>query len=311
MSGEHRPSSRASGETRSARLRAIFVEDLPEAELSRPAVVKLLVDHRLSAIVSIRPWNVVATIEAQRALEAAGVPVTLWPMLADDAGRWVNVRTVAAMRVFVGAVCNRAVCAPDAPPLRVLLDLEPPIEDVRAVLQSRSLVALGRLMGILAVPGGGRDLDALVRSIEAAGGDVSAALVPFVLADGPLGSVSRLLGVPAARGTFDPPWIMAYTTLFAGYSRGHIDRPRALRVLAKAACRARRAFGPAAALALGCVGRGALGDEAVYPDVAQLSEDVATAIQEGIDRLALFDLGGVLARPEPERWLKAFVSPPR
>ena len=308
MNGEHRPSSQAPAQPPSRRLRAVFVEDLPETELVRPAVVKLLVDHGLSAIVSIRPWNVAATLEAQRTLEAAGVPVTLWPMLADEAGRWVNVRTVEAMRGFVEAIADAAVSGPAAPPLRVLLDLEPPIADVRAVLASRSLVALTRLVGILAAPGGGRDLDALVRSIEIAGGDVSAALVPFVLADGPLGGVSRLLGVPAARGAFDPPWIMAYTTLFAGYSRGYVDRARAVRFLAKAARRAKRTFGPSAALALGCVGRGALGDEAVYPGVDELSEDVETAIREGVNRLALFDLGGVLARPHPERWLRAFTA---
>ena len=305
MNGEHSP---APAQSVSCRLRAVFVEDLPEAELVRPAVVKLLVDHGLSAIVSIRPWNVAATVDAQRTLEAAGVPVTLWPMLADEAGRWVNVRTVEAMRGFVGAIVDAASSGPAAPPLRVLLDLEPPIDDVRAVLASRSFVAMARLVGILAAPGGGRDLDALVCSIETAGGHVSAALVPFVLADGPLGAVSRLLGVPAARGTFDPPWIMAYTTLFAGYSRGYVDRARAVRVLAKAARRAKRTFGPSAALALGCVGRGALGDEAVYRDVDELSEDVATCIREGLDRLALFDRGGVLARPDPERWLRAFPA---
>lgn len=307
MSGEHRPSGGGDGDARTG-ARAVFVEDLPAAELVRPATVRLLVDHGLSAIVSVRPWNVDETFEVRRTLAVAGVPVTLWPMLADAAGRWVNVRTVAEMRGFVARLIERAAREPGAVPLRVLLDLEPPIDEVRAVLDSRSFLALGRLIRILAAPGGARDLDALVRSVGLAGGEVSAALVPFVLADGPLGAVSRLLGVPAARGTFDPAWIMTYTTLFAGYSRGYVDRAQAKEILAQAARRARRIFGQGAALALGCVGRGALGDEAVYREVDELSEDVAIAIREGIDRLALFDLGGVLAREAPERWLRAFVA---
>lgn len=308
MTGEHRPSAGGPGDAQTSS-RAVFVEDMAAAELVKPATVKLLVDHGLSAIASVRPWNVDETLAARRTLEAAGVPVTLWPMLADAAGRWVNVRTVAEMRRFVDGLVERARGLPDGGPLRVLLDLEPPIDDVRAVLASRNLVALGRLMRLLSAAGGARELDGLVRSIALAGGEASAALVPFVLADGPLGGVSRLLGVPAARGTFDPAWIMAYTTLLAGYSRGYIDRPGATRVLTEIARRARRVFGPGAALALGCVGRGALGDEAVYRDVDELSEDVNIAVREGIHRLALFDLGGVLARGAPERWLQAFVSP--
>ena len=307
MNGEHRPSGGSAGQV-AARLRAVFVEDLAEAELILPATVKLLVDHGLSAIVSVRPWNVEATLTARRALEAAGVPVTLWPMLADEAGRWVNVRTVHTMRSFVASIVDQIERGPGATKPRLLLDLEPPIQDVRAVIASRSFIAMARLLGILAARGGADELDALVRVIQAADGEVSAALVPFVLADGPLGGVSRLLGVPANRGTFEPPWIMAYTTLFAGYSRGYIDRARAVQILGTAARRARLVFGPSAALALGCVGRGALGDEAVYRDVEELREDVDVAIREGIDRLALFDLGGVLSRPEPERWLRAFVG---
>lgn len=312
MNGEHRPTREASAlggaPKPAARLRAVFVEDLPPERLVRLEIVKLLANHGLEAIVSVRPWNVPATLDAQRVLEDAGVPVTLWPMLDDAAGRWVNVRTVAAMRAFTSVLVDQANARPLAPPLRVLLDLEPPIEDLRGVIASRSLLAMGRLARVLTSSAGGRDLEALVRALEAEGSQVSAALVPFVLADGPLGAVSRLLGVPAAHGTFDPPWIMAYTTLFAGYSRGHVDRDRAVRLLATAARRARATMGPSAAIALGCVGRGALGDEAVYVDVDQLAEDVQTAIREGIDRLALFDLGGVLERAEPERWLRAFAG---
>jgi hypothetical protein len=286
----------------------VFVEDLEPSELLRPAVVKLLVDHGLAPIVSVRPWNVTETLEARVALEQAGLPVTLWPMLDDAAGRWVNVRTVAAMRPFVQGIADAARTSAPTLPLRVLLDLEPPIDDVRKVIHSRSVFALARLAGILAAPGGTRELAALVGDLRQRKGEVSAAVVPFVLADGPLGGVSRLLGVKTSRAACDPAWIMAYSTLFAGYSRGYVDRARALGLVGMAARRARQRFGTGAALALGCVGTGALGDEAVYRDHEELAADVAVAIREGIERLALFDLKGVLGRAEPERWLGAFVG---
>lgn len=284
-------------------VRAVFVEDLDPEELRAGAVVRLLRERRIEAIVSVRPWNVEATLSARVALEAAGVPVTLWPMLADDAGRWVNVRTARAMRAFVEDVLHAA--GPAAVP-RILLDFEPPIDDVRRVLRRPG--ELYRLSRSLASAEGSAELAALVDRLGAKGSALSAALVPFVLADGARELASRLLGVSANASlpSFGTAWIMAYTTLFAGYSRGLVDRRGALALLRFVAGRTRKRFGEKAALALGCVGRGALGDEAVYRSPAELREDVAVARRSGIERLALFDLGGVLARGEPEAWLEAF-----
>jgi hypothetical protein len=290
------------------RARAVFVEDVEPAELVRPEVVKLLGDRALAAIVSIRPWNVTETLEARATLEAAGVPVTLWPMLDDADGRWVNVRTIPAMRAFIDKCLAHPAFVSCPAPRRVLLDREPPIHDVKAVLQSRSALALATLAGVLVSAGGSRPLDGLVAHLRAGHVEVSAAEVPFVLADGPLAGVSRLLGVGSAPPGIGTAWIMAYTTLFSGYSRGYIDRSRATTMLAAAARRTRRRRGDAAALALGCVGQGALGDEAIYRHVDELAEDVSIAVREGVDRLALFDLRGVLRRSDPAAWLDAFVG---
>jgi hypothetical protein len=76
-------------------------------------------------------------------------------------------------------------------------------------------------------------------------------------------------------------------------------------------CReARSRYGEGTVVSLGAVGTGALGDEPVYRGAGELREDVAVAIAAGIERLALFDLGGVLSRPPAEAWLEAFVEAP-
>jgi hypothetical protein len=297
-------------EVPSVRIRAVFVEDLEPTELCTPEVVKLLGDRSLEAIVSVRPWNIEETLHARATLEAAGVPVTLWPMLDDAAGRWVNVRTIPAMSAFIDKVIDHPLLDARSSKVRLLLDREPPIHDVKAVVQSRSALALAKLAGVLVAAGGSKPLDALVERLRAADIELSAAEVPFVLADGPLRGVSRLLGVGSSPAGIGTAWIMAYTTLFSGYSRGYIDRAKATSMLAAAARRTRRRRGPAGALALGCVGPGALGDEAVYQHVDELAEDVAIAVRAGIDRLALFDLRGVLRRSEPAAWLDAFVATP-
>jgi len=79
--------------------------------------------------------------------------------------------------------------------------------------------------------------------------------------------------------------------------------------LLAASCRAaKERFGAIAGASLGAVGKGALGDEAVYRSVGELREDVAIARRAGIDDLTLFDLGGALQRPPMEAWLDALVE---
>jgi hypothetical protein len=102
---------------------------------------------------------------------------------------------------------------------------------------------------------------------------------------------------------------MLYTTLIEGYSKGILRRDDARALLSVGCGAAARAFGGRASVSLGAVGAGALGDEPVYPDPEALADDVAIAIAAGVADLWLFDLGGVLSRGAPERWLSAFVRP--
>jgi hypothetical protein len=148
------------------------------------------------------------------------------------------------------------------------------------------------------------ELVALARDLESCGSAVSAAVVPMLLLD----RWEALLGTPVQ----GPPWrsvnVMLYTSILEGWSRGLLDRVDAVSVLASACRVAASRYGGRAAFSLGAVGTGALGDEPVYRAPEELSRDVAVARAAGIGDLALFELGGVLARPPPEAWLEAFVT---
>lgn len=115
------------------------------------------------------------------------------------------------------------------------------------------------------------------------------------------------MGTPVDGIPWDHATAMLYTSILEGWSRGALHRDDAVSLLA-GGCRAARArWGAAAGASLGAVGTGALGDEPVYRSAGELAEDVAVARACGIDDLALFDLGGVLARPPVAPWLDAFT----
>lgn len=137
----------------------------------------------------------------------------------------------------------------------------------------------------------------------------TAAVVPTAVWEG---DVSSAFGTVGALG-FERVEVMAYSSLFHGLSFGTLDRSDALALLSivasQAAADVRARTRPVRlALALGCVGTGALGNEPLYAGPSELREDVAVVRAAGIDDLALLDLGGVLARPPLESWLDAFVQ---
>ncbi|MFK5151303.1 hypothetical protein ACI4CU_28550, partial [Klebsiella pneumoniae] len=80
-------------------------------------------------------------------------------------------------------------------------------------------------------------------------------------------------------------------------SRRVLDRRDVRALLSAATLAAVARFGDRASVSLGCVGTGALGDEPIYRSPDELADDVAIAAEAGATDLALFDLGGVLARP--------------
>jgi hypothetical protein len=156
-------------------------------------------------------------------------------------------------------------------------------------------------------------LRALGDALHDAGQEVSTAVPPTVLLD-PEGAGPRpyeeLLGTPVEGLPWDHVSVMLYTSMIEGWSRGVLRRADARALLAAAAAGAAARFGDRAGVSLGCVGVGAFGNEPVYRSVGELADDVAIARAAGVDDLTLFDLGGVLGRPDPEAWLDAFTETP-
>ncbi|WP_437839943.1 hypothetical protein [Sorangium sp. So ce1153] len=295
--------------------RRIWSELLPLEVVRAPGTLALLRRYALELAIAVRPETAAGLPDLVAACADAGVAVAVWPMIADEDGRWASAGNAAAFGAFVarllGALDGRGASAAE-----VVFDLEPPIQEVRRALAGgRGALELlgGRSAG---APGGPRWRDAerayveMATALHARGVATSAAIVPLVLADGPARGWERILGTPVSA----PPWgrvsAMLYTSLFEGYSRGALGRDDAVALLAGACRAAARRFGPRAGVSLGAVGKGALGDEPVYRSVDELREDVAVAAAAGVADLALFDLGGVLARPPAEAWLEAFVAPP-
>jgi hypothetical protein len=222
-------------------------------------------------------------------------------MLDDDEGRWPSAANAAPFASF----CRQLVAslrAGAAMPDEIAIDLEPPIGRVRSMLAGSARALLHRP---------GRDgigrLADLATELRGQGLRVSAVLTPLAVLPSALASRGwqEVLGTPVDRLGCDSVNAMAYTSLFEGYSRGLLRRDDALALLRAIAATCARRWGSRAAISLGVVGGGALGDERAYREPRELGEDVALAREAGIAEVVLFGLDGVLARPPREAWLDA------
>lgn len=295
--------------------RRIYSETVPYDEVTRPATVALLARHGLELVLAVRPWQLEELAPAARALEGAGVPLSIWPMLADDEGRWASAENAPAFaRLVRDAVASLE--AAGVPAREVMLDLEPPFAEARALSHgARGLLRVASsvrrsMRERAAFQASAAALADLVHELHARGVRTASAVWPLVALDPP-GSAGwqALLGTPVdALGTGRVS-VMLYTSILEGWSRGALRRVDAAALLAAGSARTARRWQVGAGVSLGCVGTGAFEDEPVYRAPEELAEDVALARAAGCDDLSLFDLGGVLARGPAEAWLGAFTGP--
>lgn len=281
-------------------MRRVYSELLPLGELRTHPVLPALAERDIQLLAAVRPGEEELARRLVGRARSLGLEIGLWPMLEDDHGRWLNPGNARRFESWIGAL-------PLAEIDTLVLDLEPPISEVRAILDGR----LGAVRAWI-----DRELDAepharIVRAVRAFDVEVMAAVVPFTLAPGRAGKGwQRALGTPIDDVDYDVVSSMLYTSLFEGYGLGVVRREDARSLLSRFAALGVARLGSRASVSLGAVGAGALGDEHIYRDPAELEDDVALALAAGIGDLALFDLGGVVARPPVERWLDAFVAPP-
>lgn len=278
---------------------------LSSEELRDPAIYRLLAKFGCEVTIAVRPGDLGRMAAAFQAASAAGVRAGVWPMLDDADGRWCSADNASVFVPFAEEALAESGAA------ELALDLEPLYSRVRGALDGdlRALAAMLRPAVSPVEDGAGHAaLRGLMDRVVRSGARVTAAVVPLLLLDAhDRGTFGRMLGVPPAAASVN---VMLYSTLFSGYSRGLLRRRDARALLSAGASLAVRRWGERVAVSLGAVGVGALGDEAVYADPSMLADDVALAAAAGAERLWLLDLGGILHRGSPEKWLAAFTAPP-
>ena len=295
----------------------IYSETLEYEELLKPRTIALLARYQLELVLAVRPWDVEALPNVARTLRDAGVPLSVWPMLSDEEGRWASVHNANSFGAFVLRLCD---ALEDAPARDVLIDLEPPFAQARSLAkmgagESKNPDGLARFANGLsksAAPvfdAAGKALAKTVGEVHARGLTTSMAVWPLVALDPPGEKAwQTLLGTPVDPLGTGHVSVMMYTSIFEGWSRGACRRRDARALLAAATIRTVKRWGDRAGMSLGCVGTGAFEDEPVYRDPSELAEDVAIVRAAGCSQLSLFDFGGVLKREPAEAWLDAFVS---
>lgn len=278
--------------------RRVWCETLPYEDLVAPAVLAPLRAHAITVLVAVRPWQLDELPPVVARLQGEGLPVGVWPMLDDADGRWLSVESASRWVELASEVIARAPRCDE-----VVLDLEPPLASVLGWMRGRP--TLPRWTGGAAFRTARAQLTAAIDAFRPR--RVTTALIPLLALEGAGQWMQFLLGTPASRLPVDRHSLMAYTSLYEGWSYGVVGRRNAERLLTTTARLARARFGGRAALSLGCVGAGAFGDEPAYRDPSELARDVALARAAGIDELSVFDLGGMVRRGPIEQWLDAMV----
>lgn len=274
----------------------VWCETLPFDEVIEPALVAALRAHAVDVMLAVRPWQLDELGATVARLRDAGLAVGLWPMIDDADGRWVSVASITRWLAFADAALARAPGCDE-----VVIDLEPPLAALAGWKQGRPPRPRW--------PDETAYLAARARLVEAIDRwrprRVTTALLPLLAFEGAGEWMQRLLGTPATALPVDRHSVMAYTSLFEGWSRGLVGRRRAEALLLGTARLTRLRFGARAGLSLGCIDTGAFGDEPAYRSPAELARDVALARRARIEELTIFDLGGMVRRGPIEAWLEA------
>lgn len=289
-----------------AKLR-VYCETLPYEDVTRPRTIALLRRHHLELVLAVRPWQLRELTAAAQELRDRGVPLSIWPMLSDDEGRWASAHNASSFVSFVRETAD-TLDAAKLSPREVLLDLEPPFVHARALASGALAGARPRAASAAAMDAASNELTAAVLQLHARGIATASAVWPLVALDAPgARGWQSLLGTPVDALATGRVSVMMYTSILEGWSRGAVRRRDATALLAAASVRVASRWGNGAGISLGCVGTGALEDEPIYRSPSELAEDVALSRAGGCVDLSLFDLGGVLRREPAEAWLEAFA----
>ena len=108
----------------------IYSETLPYEEVMRRRTVDLLRRYDLELVLAVRPWQLEELTRVAATMRDEGIALSVWPMIADEEGRWASVHNAQPFFAFVRATCDVLEKA-GAPAKDILLDLEPPFADAK------------------------------------------------------------------------------------------------------------------------------------------------------------------------------------
>ncbi len=299
--------------------RRIWCETISFSELLRGGALQIPKERGWSLLLAVLPGDLPLLPELLLRADSMSLPVSIWPMLTSDRGRWVHATTLQPFLVFANSVL--ALCEERGRlPAELVIDLEPPFQAVADVVSDLGASGLGspwhhvkRLLrvtreGARAFDHAREELRRFVEATHRRGVSVSCTALPLVPLDDAGCDWQRVLGTPVDGVGFHRVNIMMYSSLVEGWSKGTIDRTRAMRALHEVAHLTRKKFGEAASVSIGLVGTGAFSNEPIYRAPSELREDVAIVRSAGIRDVCLFDLGGVVGRSRSREWLDAFAD---
>ena len=207
-----------------AKLR-VYCETLPFEEVTRPRTIALLRRHVVEIVLAVRPWQLAELPRAAETLRDSGVSCSVWPMLADDEGRWASAQNAASFVRFVRSTAD-VLASAGALPREVLLDLEPPFAHARALAaggggpggwfglsSSRPRATSKRAMDVAST-----ELAAVVVDLHDRGIATASAVWPLVALDAPgERGWQALLGTPVDALATGRVSVMMYTSILEGW----------------------------------------------------------------------------------------------
>lgn len=275
----------------------------------------LVAAHGLALNLAWRSADEPALLGIARAGRALGVDVRAWLLLDRAQGYWpgtANADTFAAAARALFATFEREGLAPGM----LIADVEPAYERTLA-LDAALKEGPRALASALAKHPSPRDdarFDAAAKTFRALVDDghrrgwrVALTTLPIVVDDpAPGGALARWLGLPVHEAAWDQVTVQAYRTVFEGLvperlrARG-LFSPYLVHDYARAA---RARFGDRAGLELGLVGHGVV-PAPLYRGPEELQADLRAAAAAGVpaERLAVFNLEGLVERGPIARWL--------
>src|SRR4051794_8458841 len=99
--------------------RRVYSEMLAYEDLLRPRALGLLRRYSLELVLAVRPWDLAALPRVAVTLRDHGISLSIWPMLADEDGRWAGVDNAARFARLALSTCD-ALEVVRAPPRDVL-----------------------------------------------------------------------------------------------------------------------------------------------------------------------------------------------